>query len=197
MSPRRSRVEISALFPLTFMRFVLIYLYKSDCGKSGAALCMNLSSLCDSSFFRFQSFSLCASPWFSYTIIYRRFLRRISADVFRVLSLHFCRFVPFSVQARKILSRLRSLPKMMRSPVCRDENSHRFCAENAIYLLYHNTAKITIKTPRLDDGCRPNRPPPPDFSLCKLSISRQKISCAENCRKRPQNGTLSHKTACF
>jgi len=55
--------------------------------------------------------------------------------------------------------------KMMRPPVCRDENSHRFCAENVIYLLYHNTAKITIKTPRLDDGCRPNRPPPPDFFL--------------------------------
>lgn len=88
--------------------------------------------------------------------------------------------------------------KMMRHPVCRDENSHRFCAENVTYLLYHNTAKITIKTPWLDDGCRPNRPPPPEFfSLCKLSISRSKISCAENCRKCPQNGTLSHKTACF
>ena len=43
-SPAERRVDISALFELTFMRFSLMYLYISDCGSSGAAFAVNLSS---------------------------------------------------------------------------------------------------------------------------------------------------------
>ena len=158
LSPRRSRVEISALFPLTFMRFVLIYLYKSDCGKSGAALCMNLSSLCDSSFFPISKLFIVCFSVISYTIIYRRFFTPDFGGCFSGFELAFLPFCAvFRYKREKFSAAFVLCRKMMRHPVCRDENSHRFCAENVIYLLYHNTAKITIKTPRLDDGCRPNR----------------------------------------
>ena len=57
LSPRRSRVEISALFPLTFMRFVLIYLYKSDCGKKRGCLVYEfVKSLRLVVFFDFKAF---------------------------------------------------------------------------------------------------------------------------------------------
>lgn len=180
------------------MRFVLIYLYKSDCGKSGAAFVYEfVKSLRLVVFLDFKAFHCVLLRDFRILLYIGVFTPDFGGcfSGFELAFLPFC--AVFRYKREKFSAVFVLCRKMMRSPVCRDENSHRFCAENVIYLLYHNTAKITIKTPRLDDGCRPNRPPPPDFSLCKLSISRPKISCAENCRKCPQNGTLSHKTACF